>query len=115
MVLKKLSFTTKSIICGFIQILLGFFAIFILKKDFSFLIVFSIFALMCFASAFFGKNSSTKPKKYSERVYRNRRITSYAMGLFMIFMSIIGFLFDPKHSLNLIYLDSGLACLLFPE
>ncbi|WP_223894569.1 hypothetical protein [Lactobacillus helsingborgensis] len=115
MILKKLSYKARVLICGFIQVLLGIFLTFGLGKSIGFLFCFLIFALMCFISAFFGKNSSAKPKKYSERVYKNRRITSYALGLFIIFMSIMGFLFDPKHSLYFLYLDTGLIFLLLPE
>ncbi len=84
MVLKNLSYKTKHIISGFIQILLGLFAIFVLKHKFYVIVIFLILALLDFVNVLFGKDPADKPKKYSEKIYRNRQIFSTCVGLVLL-------------------------------
>ena len=114
MVLKNLSYKTKHIISGFIQILLGLFAIFVLKHKFYVIIIFLILALLDFANVLFGKDPADKPKKYSEKVYRNRQIFSTCVGLVLLFMALIELIDQPRSGLGLVYMESGLLCVLFP-
>ncbi|RMC52894.1 hypothetical protein F5ESL0261_09045 [Lactobacillus sp. ESL0261] len=67
MILKKLSYKARVLICGFIQVLLGLFAIFVLKHKFYVIIIFLILALLDFANVLFGKDPADKPKNILKR------------------------------------------------
>ena len=114
MVLKNLSYKTKHIISGFIQILLGLFAIFVLKHKFYVIVIFLILALLDFANVLFGKDPADKPKKYSEKVYRNRQIFSTCEGLVLLFMALIELIDQPRSGSGLVSMEAGLLCVLFP-
>ena len=114
MVLKNLSYKTKHIISGFIQILLGLFAIFVLKHKFYVIVIFLILALLDFVNVLFGKDPADKPKKYSEKVYRNREIFSTCVGLVLLLMALVELIDNPRSVLGLVSMEAGLLCVLFP-
>lgn len=91
MIFKKLSYKARVLICGFIQVLLGIFLTFGLGKSIGFLFCFLILALMCFISAFFGKNPTTRIKKISEKAYKNSQKFSAILGLVFLFLGLGGY------------------------
>lgn len=96
MILKKLSYKARVLICGFIQVLLGIFLTFGLGKSIGFLFCFLILALMCFISAFFGKNPTTRIKKNSEKAYKNSKKFSAILGLVFLFLGLVDMITSPK-------------------
>ncbi|NUE98274.1 hypothetical protein LDX54_02885 [Lactobacillus sp. IBH004] len=115
MILKKLSYKARVLICAFIQVLLGIFLTFGLGKSIGFLFCFLILALMCFISAFFGKNPTTRIKKISKKAYKNSKKFSAILGLVFLFLGLVDMITSPKSGSNFLYLDTGLIFLLLPE